>query len=124
MSALSDSSVAAFFFPFFLLFFRAPKPFQNDRSLFPKRQVTFPKTTGHFSQNDGSLFSKRRVTFLKTTGRFFFLVEDGIVQDDIASKTNCENTYNYPLSRVRARTHYRSFIVFAVTSVTGLLITC
>ena len=32
----------------------------------------------------------------------------------------CENTYNNLLSRVRAHTHYRSFCVFAVTSVTGL----
>ena len=36
-------------------------------------------------------------------------------------KLNCENTYNSALSRVRARTHHRSFCFFAVTSVTRKL---
>ena len=36
-------------------------------------------------------------------------------------KLNCKNTYKTILSRVRARTHYRSFYFFAVTSVTRKL---
>lgn len=34
------------------------------------------------------------------------------------SFSKCENTYNHSLSRARVRTHYRSFCLFAVTSVT------
>ncbi len=33
---------------------------------------------------------------------------------------NCEKNYNHTLSRVRAYTHYRSFCLFAVTSVTAV----
>ena len=36
-------------------------------------------------------------------------------------KLNCKNTYKTILSRVRARTHHRSFYFFAVTSVTRKL---
>ena len=36
-------------------------------------------------------------------------------------KLNCKNTYKTILSRVRARTHHRSFCFFAVTSVTRML---
>ena len=36
-------------------------------------------------------------------------------------KLNCKNTYKTILSRVRARTHHRSFCFFAVTSVTKML---
>ena len=35
-----------------------------------------------------------------------------------------ENTYNHPFSRVRVRACYRSFCLFAVTSVTGLEVRC
>ena len=35
----------------------------KQRVVFQKRQVTFHKTTGYFSQNDKSLFIKRRVVF-------------------------------------------------------------
>ena len=38
------------------------------------------------------------------------------------SFSKCENTYNHSLSRVRVRTHHRSFCLFAVTSVTANIV--
>ena len=41
-----------------------------------------------------------------------------------APNWDCENIYILPLSRVRAHAQYRSFCLFAVTSVTGIYAMC
>jgi len=68
---------------------------------------------------------KRRLVLLKTTCCFFWWwvsYFSALQEYGNNGKLNCENTYNNPLSRMRVRTHNRSFIIFAVTSVTELFV--
>ena len=99
---------------------------QNDTSLSTKQHVTFNKTTRCFQQNDTSLSTKQHVTFNKTIRHFqqrLFAAQctplDGAPQT-LSYKTQKKQTISSPFSRIRThiRTHNRSFIIFAVTSVT------
>ena len=99
---------------------------KNDRSFLEKRQVVSCKTTGHFSENNGSLFRKQRVVFHK---RF-----DAAKRPKAHRKTHignrlsytknriCKKSYNRHSTRAYVRAHNRSFLFFAVTSVTLLFI--
>ena len=76
--------------------------------------------TCRFIENDVLFYWKRRVVFFRWwVSHFSTLQEYGN-----NGKLNCENTYNNTLSRVRVRTHNRSFIIFAVTSVTDFFLIC
>ena len=91
-----------------------------------KRRVISCKTTGHFLENDGSLFRKQRVVFHK---RF-----DAAKRPKAHRKTHignrlsytknriCKKSYNRHSTRAYVRAHNRSFLFFAVTSVTLLFI--
>ena len=76
--------------------------------------TNFPsKTTSHFLKNDKSLFGKRRVVLLdKRKGKR--TVGKTEIENE---KLICENTYNQPLSRVRARAHITGVFVFLLSQV-------
>ena len=98
-----------------------------------KRQVVSCKTTGHFSKNDGSLFRKRRVTFRKRRVVFHRRF-DAAKHPKTHRKTHignrlsytknriCKKSYNRHSTRAYVRAHNKSFLFFAVTSVTRLFI--
>ena len=102
-----------------------------------KRRVVFTKTTACFLQNDVLFSSKRRVVFIKrrlvffkTTCCFhqndvlFFCVRSDVkkpLSDTQSISQDFEmKYYRYqpPLAHARVHAHYRSFSLFAVTSVT------
>ncbi len=70
-----------------------------------------------FIENDVSFFSGDGLVI------FPLCKSMGIEYGNIG-KLICKNTYNNPLSRVRVRTHNRSFMIFAVTSVTDFFLIC
>ena len=79
-----------------------------------KRRVVFTKTTCCFHQNDVLFSSKRRVVFCARS-------DVKKPQRETQSISQDFELYKYlfsPLSRARVHAHYRSFYLFAVTSVT------
>ena len=87
---------------------------------------------GSFPKNDVLFSPKRRLVFIKTTCRFFkttccflctFWCEESSERHAIHKPIfwTVKNLYS-PLSRARVHAHYRSFYLFAVTSVTLWLI--
>ena len=79
-----------------------------------KRRVVFTKTTCCFHQNDVLFSSKRRVVFCARS-------DVKKPQRETQSISQDFELYIYlysPLSRARVHVHYRSFYLFAVTSVT------
>ncbi len=92
---------------------------KNDRSFLVKRRVTFQKTTGHFSENDGLFFTD--ALMLPNIQRHIVKL---ILRIDYPTPRigNCENSHNRHPTRAYVRAHNRSFLFFAVTSVTRLFI--
>ena len=87
---------------------------KNDVLFSPKRRVVFIKTTCCFHQNDVFFSSKRRVVFCARS-------DVKKPQRETQSISQDFELYKYlysPLSRARVHVHYRSFYLFAVTSVT------
>ena len=87
---------------------------KNDVLFSPKRRVVFTKTTCCFHQNDVLFSSKRRVVFCARS-------DVKKPQRETQSISQDFELYKYlysPLSRARVHVHYRSFYLFAVTSVT------
>ena len=87
---------------------------QNDVLFSSKRRVVFTKTTCCFHQNDVLFSSKRRVVFCARS-------DVKKPQRETQSISQDFELYKYlysPLSRARVHVHYRSFYLFAVTSVT------
>ena len=83
-------------------------------------------------ENNVSFYGKQRVVlreitcrFVRSIGSFFRTQWRGMNDPEKCKlkngKINCKNIYKTFLSRVRARTHHRSFYFFAVTSVTRKL---
>ena len=111
---------------------------QNDVLFSSKRRDVFIKTTCCFHQNDVLFSSKRRdvsikrvLVFFKTTCCFhqndvlfsmnILMWENSITKrKSIAKIPKCKNTYNLRVTRARVYAHYKSFCVFAVTSVTRI----
>ena len=76
---------------------------ENNVSFCEKQRVVLWEITARFLERNGGEWTTRKSGNWKT------------------GKLNCKNTYKTILSRVRARTHHRSFYFFAVTSVTRKL---
>ena len=83
---------------------------QNDGLFSSKRRVVFTKTTGRFLQIDGLFFLKRQVVF------------GGSGWGEKRKRKSKSEMWKYlcqpPLAHARVHAHYRSFSLFAVTSVT------
>ena len=95
----------------------------------PAQRIVAFQTTACFNENNVSFYEKQRVLLMKTTCRF--MKNNGLFSANVRRQKNnlrtihqkqsfskCKNTYNHPFTRVRVRTHHRSFCFFAVTSVT------
>ena len=81
--------------------------------------MTWLKTTAHFPQNNTSLSIKRRVVFEAPAAAKTNSTEQQKLSTHHPHVTKCKKVVKYPLSRARVCSHYRSFCLFAVTSVTG-----
>ena len=104
----------------------------KQRLVYHKTTCHFLKTTACFTQNDVSLFendglfyTKQRVVFYERseTAKVLPVIEnsfDSLIGD---KKFKLWKSLYSTSSRARARTQYRSFCIFAVTSVTPLRIT-
>jgi len=100
----------------------------QDKTRQPAQHIVAFQTTACFNENNVSFYEKQRVLLMKTTCRF--MKNNGLFSVNVrrlktinepSIKNRVFRSVKIPTitpSRARVRTHYRSFCLFAVTSVT------